>query len=109
MTVTIVIDNSQLIAINNMMAILDTLNFANQGRQQKSSFVICWELRETLLKKAVDKRLSSKPFKLKLPYYKAYALWWFLTEFYILFEFTSSSYEENVWRLITGDLHQKLQ
>lgn len=109
MKITINIDNNQLIAINNMMAIIDQMQFINTGRSRKSSFVICWELRETLMKKAIDKRLTNKPFKLKMPYYKADALWWFLTEFYILFEFTPGSYEENVHRMITGELHQKLQ
>lgn len=108
MNVILKLEISQLIAINNMMAILDTITFESQPRPMKSTFVICLELRETLLKKAISKRLCTKAFKVELPYYKADALWRYLDEFYILFEFETGSYEENVWRMISSELHQKL-
>lgn len=87
---------------------LDELNFQNQPRLLKSTVAICLELREQLLKKGVEKRMYTKPFKLKLSYYKADALWRFLDDFYIFFNFETNSYEENVWRQISNELHQKL-
>lgn len=90
------------------MALLDSVNFESQPRNMKSTVAICLELREMLLKKQVEKRLTNKDFKLKMPYYKADALWRYLDEFYILFEFTPGSYEENVWRMVSNELHQKL-
>lgn len=108
MNITLKLNISQLIAINNMMAMLDTIRFESQPRPLKSTVAICLELREMLLKKQVEKRLTDKDFKLKMPYYKADALWRFLDEFYILFDFAPASYEENVWRMISNELHQKL-
>lgn len=108
MNVTLKLEISQLVAVNNMMALLDSIRFESQPRHLKSTVAISLELRETLLKKAITKRLSNKSFKIELPYYKADALWRFLDEFYILFEFTPGSYEENVWRMISNELHQKL-
>lgn len=109
MKITLEIHPEQLFALNTMMVQLDSLNFQSQPRAMKSTVAICLELREQLLKKAVEKRLQTKPFKLKLSYYKADALWRYLDEFYILFDFAAGSYEENVWRQISNTLHQKLQ
>ena len=108
MKITLEISPDQLFAINTMMAMLDGLNFQSQPRHLKSTVAICLELREQLLKKAIEKRLQTKAFKLKLSYYKADALWRYLDEFYILFGFATGSYEENVWRQISNELHQKL-
>lgn len=108
MKITLEIQPEQLFAINNMMTMLDGLQLESQPRAMKSMVAICIELREQLLKKAIEKRLQTKSFKLKLSYYKADALWRFLDEFYILFDFAPGSYEENVWRLISNELHQKL-
>lgn len=108
MTIILKLELCQLIAINNMMTLLDSIRFESQPRPLKSMVAICFELRETLLKKAISKRLSTKAFKIELPYYKADALWRFLDEFYIMFEFDKGSFEENVWRMISNELHQKL-
>lgn len=101
-------DTAQLLALNRMMSVLDDLNFQSQPRAIKSIVAICLELREQLLKKYIDKRLQTMPFKLKLTYYKADALWRFLDTYYILFEFEKGSYEDHVWRQISNQLHQKL-
>jgi len=106
MKITITLNYSQLCVINTLMAHLDTITIESQPRNFKSIVSICLELRETLLQKAIKTRNNAKDFKLKLPYYKADALWSYLEQFYIFFEM--GIYEENIRGMIVRDLHQKL-
>ena len=106
--IEITLDQEQLRTINTMMNILISVPFEGQPRHRKSMLAICLELQEFLLKKTIEKRHSKKAFRLKMPYYKADALWYFLDHFHDFFNFAPESYEENVWRMIHSDLHKKL-
>jgi len=107
MEITINLYHSQLGIINGLMEYLDTTQFQGQPRHLKSIYSICLELRETLLQKAI--KVRNKPqdtkFKLKLSYYKADALFCYLTNYRFLYP---SIYEKNLIEMIVRDLHQKL-
>lgn len=109
MNVLINIDYSQLCVINNVMSELDKIVFPGLKRNLKTIVSICVELREKLLKKAISARINKKPFKLKLKYHMAEALFNYLVEFDIYFEAPPGSYEGNTLTLVKNQLHQKLQ
>src|SRR5690554_6360142 len=108
MKISLLIDISELTVINKAMSTLDSINFYSTPKHLRSSVDICIELREYLLKKAIDKRRSEKAFKLKLTYYKADALCRYLYEFHASFAYPAGSYEKHVIRTIHSELHQKL-
>lgn len=108
MKVLLTLDNSKLLVLNSAMQILDTLLLSNQPRPLKSAVSICIELRTELLQKAIKTRQKDKSFIIKLPYYKADALWRFLTDFEIYFPESFGVYEQNTCLKITNELHQQL-
>ncbi|AZA84774.1 hypothetical protein C1637_18505 [Chryseobacterium lactis] len=108
MKILLPLDNSKLIVLNNSMQILDMLNLHTQPRSLKSSISICLELRTQLLQKAIKVRQKDKTFILKLPYYKADALWQFLKEFEIYFPDDFGSYETNAILIMKNELHKQL-
>lgn len=109
MNILLSLDNNKLLVLNNSMQSLDSLNLQSQPRHLKSSISICTELRTELLQKAVKRRQKDKSFCLKLPYYKADALWHFLTEYEIYFPDDFGHYETNAILLIKNELHRQLQ
>lgn len=108
MNILLNLNNNKLLVLNNSMQALDTINLQNQPRQLKSSISICTELRTELLQKAIKRRQKDKPFTLKMSYYKADALWQFLTEYEIYFPDEFGSYESNAILLIRNELHKQL-
>ncbi|UDQ55016.1 hypothetical protein LJF28_04940 [Chryseobacterium indologenes] len=108
MNILLNLDNSKLLVLNNSMQALDTINLQNQPRHLKSSISICTELRTELLQKAIKRRQKDKHFTLKMTYYKADALWRFLTEYEIYFPDDFGSYESNAILLIRNELHRQL-
>lgn len=103
------LDNSKLNVLNSSMQILDMLNINTQPRNLKSSISICMELRTQLLQKAVKTRQKDRSFIIKLPYYKADALWHFLKEYEIYFPDDFGSYETNAVLMMKNELHRQLQ
>ncbi|MFC3159007.1 hypothetical protein SAMN05443633_107164 [Chryseobacterium arachidis] len=108
MKILLPLDNGKLTVLNNSMQILDMLNLHTQPRPLKSSVSICMELRTQLLQKAIKTRQKDRSFILKLPYYKADALWHFLKEFEIYFPDDFGSYETNAILLMKSELHKQL-
>lgn len=108
MKITLTLDNSKLLVLNNCMAHLDGIVFENTIRRLKSSVSICIELRSELLQKAIKTRQKTGNFTLKLSYYKADALLNYLKEFEIYFPETDGIYEQTTINAIKGELHQKL-
>ncbi|WP_267402785.1 MULTISPECIES: hypothetical protein [unclassified Chryseobacterium] len=108
MKILLPLDNGKLAVLNNSMQILDILNLHTQPRSLKSSVSICMELRTQFLQKAIKTRQKDKSFILKLPYYKADALWHFLKEFEIYFPDDFGSYETNAILLMKNELHKQL-
>lgn len=108
MKILVTLDNGKLTVLNNAMQIVDTLTLQNQPRHLKSSISICIELYDELLQKAMKNRKKDKSFIIKLPYYKADALWNYLNEFEIYFPDTFGIYEKNALNTIKAELHQQL-
>lgn len=106
--VVLCLNNDKLLAINTCMVGLDTLQINGVGKQQKALVSICMELRTDLLQKAVKTRQNDKIFPIKLSYYKADALFKYLSEYSIFFPDDFGEYENNLIRLIKNDLHQQL-
>ncbi len=107
--IVIALDNSKLMVLNNSMRAIDTLNIMTTDRQYKTVISICIELRTELLQKAIKTRQKDKSFTIKLPYYKADALYNYLKEFEIYFPDDFGAYESNAILQIKNDLHQQLQ
>ncbi|MCT2563970.1 helix-turn-helix domain-containing protein [Chryseobacterium herbae] len=108
MNILLNLDNSKLLVLNNSMLALDTINLQSQPRQLKSSISICTELRTELLQRAIKRRQKDKAFTLKMSYYKADALWQFLTEYEIYFPDDFGSYEKNAVLIMKNELHKQL-
>ncbi|KMQ63018.1 hypothetical protein ACM46_13795 [Chryseobacterium angstadtii] len=102
------LDNHKLNVLNTGMQILDMLNIHTQPRTLKSSISICMELRTELLQKAIKTRHRNHSFIIRLPYYKADALWHFLKEFEIYFPDDFGSYETNAILMMKNELHRQL-
>ncbi|MCT3661067.1 hypothetical protein HZR00_00870 [Elizabethkingia anophelis] len=107
MKIDLKLNHYQIVTINNMMQQLDTMNFTNTKRELKSVVAICLELREKLIQKAVQFRQKKGDFNIKLSYYMADALFTYLIE--CKPTLSLGTYEENVWRMVTNQLHEKLQ
>ncbi len=102
------LDNEKLLVLNNCMVALDGMNLQSQPRALKTPVAICMELRDELLQKAIKTRQKTKSFIIKLPYYKADALWSFLQNFEIYFPDPYGTYEQNTILKIKNELHQQL-
>lgn len=108
MKIIVTLDNAKLVILNNCMAPLDGMVFSNVQKRLKSSISICMELRTELLQKAIKTRQKTASFTMKLPYYKAEALYNYLTEFEIYFPDSFGVFEQNAVNQIKNELHQKL-
>ena len=104
MKVALEITYYQLQFLNEFMANNLPLQIVNQEKQVKSLFYLITEIANKSLKTAIDKKGVSKPFKLTLKYYEAYALYQFLLTF--------MDYEvgenKRVTREILGKINKKL-
>ena len=104
MKIEIELSNYQLSFLNEMIA--DNTPDKPHGlhKEAKAGFYLITDTAGKLLKKAIDKKGVSKPFKIALKYYEAYALHQFLLTF-IDYEKTE---KRRVTREILGELNQKL-
>ncbi|QEE51059.1 hypothetical protein FUA48_16185 [Flavobacterium alkalisoli] len=94
----------QLAIINELIA--DNLPIMSRGllKSEKSAFYLMSQVADKLLKKAIDKRVSDKKFKISLQYYEAFALHQFLLTF---IDYTETD-NRRITRDIIGIINQKL-
>ncbi|OAE90331.1 hypothetical protein [Flavobacterium psychrophilum] len=94
----------QLLFLNQFIANNLPVQIVNQEKEVKSLFYLITEIATKILKKTIDKKGISKPFKLPLKYYEAYALHQFILTF-IDYE---AGENKRVTREILGKINKEL-
>jgi hypothetical protein len=107
MKITLEMSADGLMTLNDALAVVDTINFANCPKEQKSAISVIYKVRRKVQLKALDANSSKPKIKLKLEYYEAEALQTFINSG--LFNRTSSPYIQSTFDQFNRQLHQKLQ
>jgi methyltransferase-like protein len=104
MKIAIKTSNYHLSFINEMIA--DNLPAEQKGfkKEDKSLFYLMNEIAAKLLKKAIDKKGTSKPFTITLKYYEAFTL----HKFILIYMDYEEGEKKRVTREILGTINQKL-
>lgn len=104
MKIELKITSYQLSFLNEFIANNLPVQVVSQEKQTKALFFLIREIANKTLKKAIDKQGISKPFKLHLKYYEAYALHQFL----LTFMDYEAGENRRITREILGNINKQL-
>jgi hypothetical protein len=93
--------------LNQWLNMAQNLNFQACNTEQKTMLSLVFRLRTKLMLKEINKSDKKDGVKLKLEYYEASALYYYLNNFSRFFAL--DQYQNNMIEIIRGQLHQKLQ
>lgn len=99
------ISSYQLDFVNEILARILSINRFEGSMDNKSAYCLTTEVANKLLKKSIDKRLDSKPFKIALKYYEAHVLHQALL---IYIDHNSTAERVRVIREVLAEINQKI-